>query len=352
MSRKIHDKISETFSLSGNNIFIELNIGIAPFDASEYNSPEEILRDADIAMHYAKEKGSGVAVFDKELRARFLDRISLESDLRYAVERGELSMHYQPLIELNDGAIIGFEALLRWQHPARGFISPAQFIPIAEDSGLIIPITTWILDQTCAQIAKWRGLSPNYDELIVSVNISGKHLAKESLIDDVQKSLKTSNLPPSSLKLEITESTAMENAEQTIQILNKLKELGVMLSIDDFGTGYSSLSYLHRLPFDTLKIDRSFINRMTTDRESMSIVKIITTLAIELNRTVIAEGIEKKEQQKLLCEVGCEFGQGYFFSKPMDSLSAEEHLKNGLPSFTARHAPPVEITVNNNAYEM
>jgi diguanylate cyclase (GGDEF)-like protein len=339
-ARKIHEKISETFSLSGNNIFIDLNIGLAPFEP-EYNSPEEILRDADIAMHYAKEKRSGVAVFDKELRARFLERINLESDLRYAVERGELSMHYQPLISLKDGEIIGFEALLRWQHKTRGFISPAQFIPIAEDSGLIIPITSWILDQTCAQLARWRKLSPNYDELIVSVNISGKHLAKESLVEDVQKSLKTSNLPPSSLKLEITESAAMDNAERSIQILNKLKELGVMLSIDDFGTGYSSLSYLHRLPFDTLKIDRSFVYSVGADGENSEILQTIISLAKNLKMRVIAEGIETENQLSLLQNLGCDYGQGYLMSKPqpadvMEKLLYQKH--NWFPHLEPQNA--------------
>ena len=329
LARKIHQKMSETFSLSGNNIFIDLNIGIAPFEL-EYNSPEEILRDADIAMHYAKEKGTGVAVFDKELRSRFLDRVNLESDLRFAVERGELSMHYQPLIALKDGEIIGFEALLRWQHPTRGNISPAQFIPIAEDSGLIIPITSWILNETCLQIAKWRQLAPNYSELIVSVNISGKHLAKESLIEDVEKSLKSANLSPSSLKLEITESTAMENAERTIQILNKLKELGVMLSIDDFGTGYSSLSYLHRLPFDTLKIDRSFVYSVGENGENSEILQTIMSLAKNLKMRVIAEGIETENQLALLQNLGCDYGQGYLMSKPqpadvMEKLLYQKH---------------------------
>jgi diguanylate cyclase (GGDEF)-like protein len=325
IARKIHEKISETFSLSGNNIFIDLNIGLAPFEP-EYGSPEEILRDADIAMHYAKEKGTGAAIFDKELRARFLERINLESDLRFAVERGELSMHYQPLISLKDGEIIGFEALLRWHHATRGFISPAQFIPIAEDSGLIIPITTWILSQTSAQIAKWRKLSPNYRDLIVSVNISGKHLAKESLIEDVEKSLKTANLPPSSLKLEITESTAMENAEHTIQILNKLKDLGVMLSIDDFGTGYSSLSYLHRLPFDTLKIDRSFVYSVGEDGENSEILQTIISLAKNLKMRVIAEGIETENQLALLQNLGCDYGQGYLMSKPLPAAEMEKLL--------------------------
>lgn len=315
LAGRVFDKISEPFSLSGNSIFISANIGIAPFER-EYNTPEEILRDADIAMHHAKETGNGVAVFDKELRGIFLDKIMLEADLRFALKRNELSMHYQPLVSLKDGGLIGFEALLRWQHAKRGFVSPAQFIPIAEDSGLIIPITTWILGETCRQLAAWQKLAPNYRDLIISVNISGKHLDKESLIDDVQKSLKSANLPAESLKLEITESAAMENAEKTIIILKKLKELGVQLSIDDFGTGYSSLSYLHRLPFDTLKIDRSFVCSVGEKGENSEILQTIISLAKNLRMRVIAEGIETTSQLAILQNLGCDYGQGYLMSRP------------------------------------
>lgn len=332
---KIHKKISEPFSISGNSIFTEINVGVAPFD-SEYETPEEILRDADIAMHYAKETGSGVAVFDKNLRARFLDKITLESDLRFAIKRGELSMHYQPLISLKDGGLVGFEALLRWHHAKRGFISPAQFIPIAEDSGLIIPITGWILDQTCKQIAKWQQLAAANRNLIVSVNISGKHLAKEDLIDDVKKSLESSGIAPATLKLEITESTAMENAEHTIQLLNKLKEIGVQLSIDDFGTGYSSLSYLHRLPFDTLKIDRSFVYSVGENGENSEILQTIISLAKNLKMRVIAEGIETESQLSLLQNLGCDYGQGYLMSKPQPQEEIEKLLyqkRDWLPAF-------------------
>lgn len=240
IAERIYEKLTRPFLVQGNRIFSDLNIGIAPFDV-DHKSPEDILRDADIAMHHAKEKGSGVAVFNKELRARFLDKVQLESALQFAVERGELSMHYQPLVSLKDGELIGFEALLRWQNPQRGFVSPAEFIPIAEDSGLIIPITQWILFETCARIAEWRALS-QYEDLIVSVNISGKHFINGSIVKDVVKALDAAKLSPSALKLEITESTAMDNAEQTIEILERLKRIGIQLSIDDFGTGYSSLS--------------------------------------------------------------------------------------------------------------
>jgi predicted signal transduction protein with EAL and GGDEF domain len=227
-AEQIYAKLTSPFLINGNRIYSDLNIGIAPFDI-EHKKPEDILRDADIAMHYAKETCCGVGVFDKELRARYLERINLEADLRFAVERGELAMHYQPLVSLKDGELVGFEALLRWYHRSKGLVSPAQFIPIAEESGLIVPITKWILRETCRQLAEWQKLSPACSNLLVSVNISGRHLADETLVKDVQKAIEISNLSPACLKLEITESTAMENAEKSIEILNRLKNLGVQL---------------------------------------------------------------------------------------------------------------------------
>lgn len=324
-AEKIHHKLTQPFSLRGHKIFTNVHMGISPFD-SEHKKPEDILRDADIAMHHAKEKGSNFAVFDKELRSSLLEKIKLESDLRFAIQRNELSMHYQPLISLKDGEVIGFEALLRWQHAKLGFISPAKFIPIAEESDLIIPITNWILKQTTAQIAEWQKISSSYRNLMVSVNISGKHLAEEALLEEVQKCLKNSKLSPSGLKLEITESTAMNNAERTIEILTKLNNLGVQLSIDDFGTGYSSLSYLHRLPFNTLKIDRSFVYSVGENGENSEILQTIVSLAKNLKMRVIAEGIETESQLLLLQNLGCDYGQGYLFSKPLPRDEMEDLL--------------------------
>jgi EAL domain-containing protein (putative c-di-GMP-specific phosphodiesterase class I) len=302
-----------------------VNIGIAPCD-TEYDTPEELLRDADIAMHYAKEKNCGVAVFTRELRERFLERANLELDLRHAVEREELMMHYQPIVSLSDGRLVGFEALLRWDHQERGFIPPKKFIPIAEESGLIQPITVWILAETCKQLAKWRTVSRAASDLLVSVNISGKHLSTDELIDDVELALEVSKLPPSSLKLEVTESTAMENAEHTINVLNRLKRIGVQLSIDDFGTGYSSLSHLHRLPFDTLKIDKSFVSRVGEKGENSEVLQTIISLAKNLKMRVIAEGIETEGQLAVLRNLGCEFGQGYLLAKPQSRENAEKLL--------------------------
>lgn len=334
VARRIYQSLTQPFSLSGNSISIDLNIGIAPCDA-EYDTPEEILRDADIAMHYAKEKNDGPAVFTKELRSRFLERVRYEMDLRHAVDRGELAMNYQPIVSLSDGRLIGFEALLRWHHPEFGMIPPNRFIPIAEDSGLIQPITVWILNQTCMQLAKWQRISPDYENLIVSVNISGKHLSKDDLIDDVLDVLQKSQLAPHTLKLEITESVAMENAEHTINVLNKLKQIGVQLSIDDFGTGYSSLSHLHRLPFDTLKIDRSFVCRVGERGENSEVLQTVISLAKNLKMRVIAEGIETPAQLAVLQNLGCDYGQGYLMAKPKPREETEDLLykrPNWLPS--------------------
>lgn len=349
IARRLYESITQPFSLGGNSISISINIGVAPCD-DEYDQPEEILRDADIAMHYAKEKNSGVAVFTKELRVRFLERVRFENDLRHAIERNELTMHYQPLVVLTDGTLLGFEALLRWHHSELGQIPPNKFIPIAEESGLIIPLTRWILEETCMQIARWQKIGPSTQDLLVSVNVSGKHLSKDELIDDVENALHISKISSASLKLEITESAAMENAEHTISVLNRLKNLGVQISIDDFGTGYSSFSYLHRLPFDTLKIDRSFVYNVGHDGENSEILQTIISLAKNLKKKVIAEGIETESQLALLQNLGCDYGQGYVMARPMTKDKIEQALyegRNWLPKKRVEQDWPAVVAEEN-----
>lgn len=324
-AKRIFKALSQPFSVQGHRIFTKPYIGITTYDP-DHKKPEDVLRDADIAMRYAKEAGLEFAFFDKELRAKFLEVVRLESELRYAIERNELSMFYQPLISLSDGGLIGFEALLRWQHPEFGFVPPMKFIPIAEDTGLIIPITEWILEETTSQLAQWQKISPATRGLLISVNISGKHLVQDGLVEDVKSCLEKTSIDPACLKLEITESTAMENAGRTSEILKNLKELGVQLSIDDFGTGYSSLSYLHKLPFDTLKIDRSFVFSVGENGENSEILQTIISLAKNLKMKVIAEGIETESQMNLLQNLGCDFGQGYLFAKPMPKEEMENLL--------------------------
>jgi diguanylate cyclase (GGDEF)-like protein len=342
VARRIYDSIKQPFSLGGHKIAIDMNIGIASCDA-DYTSPEEILRDADIAMHFAKERNDGLAVFTPDLRSRFQERVRFEMDLRHAIDRHEMSMHYQPIISLEEGQLIGFEALLRWHHSEFGPISPNKFIPIAEQSGMIQPITVWILHETCRQLAAWQQIGPEYKDLVVSVNISGKHLSNNDLIDDVENALAASKLNPHSLKLEITESSAMENAEHTISVLNRLKQTGVQLSIDDFGTGYSSLSYLQRLPFDTLKIDRTFVYSVGEDGENSEILRTIISLAKSLRLRVIAEGIETETQLSVLKRLGCDYGQGYLLAKPKGKDETERLLysrPNWLPAASIDHFEP------------
>jgi len=286
-------------------------------------------------MHYAKEKDTGVAIFTKDLRFRFLERVRLENDLRSAVDRNELSLSYQPLVDLHSGQLMGFEALLRWQHHELGQIPPNKFIPIAEESGLILPMTGWILTEATRQIAAWQKIGPLTSDLVISVNISGKHLSNDDLVGDVEDAIAVAGIKASTLKLEITESAAMENAESTISVLNRLKALGVKLSIDDFGTGYSSLSYLHRLPIDTLKIDRSFVYSVGEEGEDSEILQTIISLAKNLKKQVIAEGIETVSQLTLLQNLGCDYGQGYLLAKPLTKQKAEKALyerRNWLPN--------------------
>lgn len=342
VARKIHRNITQPFSLGGNRVSIDVNIGIAPCDA-EYDSPEEILRDADIAMHYAKERKDGPAVFTKELRHRFLERVRFEMDLRHAVERNELSMHYQPIVSLLDGRLSGFEALLRWHHPEFGNIPPNKFIPIAESSDLIQPITNWILLETTKQIAAWQKIGPDLADLEVSVNIAGRHLSSDDLSDQVENALENSGIRPETLKLEITESTAMENAERSISLLNRLKGLGVKLSIDDFGTGYSSLSYLHRLPFDTLKIDRSFVSGAGERGEDSGILQTIISLGTNLKMRLVAEGIETEAQLAMLRNLGCDYGQGYLISKPRASEDIEKLLYERHAWLPSSKDPAIEL---------
>jgi diguanylate cyclase (GGDEF)-like protein len=315
-AKSIHQKISQPFILQGNKVFISLHLGIAP-GSDEYDTPEEILRDADIAMHHAKKEEVPIAVFDKELRARVVNAVQIESDLRFAVQRKELVLYYQPIINLQSGKISGFEALVRWKHPERGLVPPNDFIPIAEESGLIIPMTGWILNEACQQMRQWQKHSRLSSDAMVSVNLSGRHLSEMSLVSDVRKALEKNDLAPNALKLEVTESIAMQNIDMTVESLTKLKELGVRLSMDDFGTGYSSLSQLHRLPFDTLKIDRSFVSNVKENGEEGEILWTIISLAKTLKLKIIAEGIETVDQLKLLRLLKCDYGQGYLLARPL-----------------------------------
>ena len=325
VAQRISEELSQPFVLDKNSAFATASIGIA-LSSSGYDRPEDILRDADTAMYRAKENGKArYEVFDHGMHARAVSRLQLESDLRQAVEQKEFSVYYQPIVSLETGCLHGFEALVRWNHPRRGLVLPADFIPVAEETGLIVPIGQWVLNEACAHVRQWQIDSPSHRSLSLSVNLSARQVAQPDMLERIKEALESSKLNPHCLKLEITESVVMENAEAAALMFKQLRSLGVQLSIDDFGTGYSSLSYLHRFPLNYLKIDRSFVTRLTTDNDN-AIVRTISTLARNLGMEVIAEGIETEEQYQQLKMLGCEYGQGFLFSRPVDSSNVPHLL--------------------------
>lgn len=318
--------LSRPFDLGGHEVVTTASIGIAP-SVIGYTDPSSILRDADMAMYHAKSLGkSRYEIFDKAMHVRAVNLLQLETDLRRAVEREEFLLHYQPIVELATSAIRGFEALMRWQHPERGLVSPSEFISVAEETRLIIPMGEWVLREACRQIGRWQEQFSGSEPLWVSVNLSIKQFTQRSLPEQVKRILRETNFDPRSLKLEITESLMMENIETAIDMLRRLRALGIELSIDDFGTGYSSLSCLHRFPLSTLKIDRSFVSNMSESNENTEIVQTVVTLARSLGMHVVAEGVETEEQLTLLRTLGCKYGQGYLFSLPVDVEAAHELL--------------------------
>ncbi|MEO5696243.1 MAG: EAL domain-containing protein, partial [Burkholderiaceae bacterium] len=300
------------------------SIGIT-FSDMGYREPGEVLRDADMAMYKAKADGKGrFALFDSSLTEQLGYRLQLESDLRRAIEDGGLSLAYQPLFNLEPHRLDGFEALARWTHPVRGFISPAVFIALAEETGCIEALTRWAIDEAVRQHVEWRGSRPELDDAVMHVNVSGADLAKSGFVSYVRGVLAERGLPPRLLTLEITESTLMEHRESALRALVELSELGVKIGIDDFGTGYSSLAYLSTLPFDCLKIDRSFVIGMDISDDNIEIVRTVISLARSLKKSVVAEGIERVEQLRRLKGLGAAVGQGYLLSRP---LSPQQVLK-------------------------
>lgn len=323
---KVAHRISQPFTLSGRQVFTSVSVGIA-FEDPRYTDVEDILRDADIAMYYAKDHAQNYVIFDPNMHTRAISLLQLETDLRYAIDRNELELFYQPVISLDNVKLAGFEALVRWNHPQRGLIMPNEFIPVSEYTGLVVPMTVQILRQACRQMVAWERNSPGAEPLTMSVNISGKHFAHNDLVETIERVLAETQIDPSCLKLEITEGAVMENAENAIAMLRKIKETGVKLCIDDFGTGYSSLSYLQRFPIDTLKVDRAFVSSMEDGSENGEIVRTVIALAKALKLNVVAEGIENIHQLHQLRVLGCEFGQGYLFSRPQPVREIEKLLE-------------------------
>ncbi|MEL0591369.1 MULTISPECIES: EAL domain-containing response regulator [Planktothrix] len=317
LSDQILQCFSQPFNLERHEIFINASIGIV-IGNCEYNEPEHLLRDADTAMYRAKALGKGqYHLFDPVMHTAALERLQLETDLRRGIEQEELVVHYQPIVSLITGRISGFEALVRWRHPKRGLIPPGLFIPIAEETGLITAIGYWVLSESCHQLRTWQQQNSIDPNLFVSVNLSVKQFAQPNLLEQIDQVLEHSQLSPDCLKLEITESAIMDNHQDVATILKELRKRRILISIDDFGTGYSSLSYLHSFPVDTLKIDKSFVQRLNLTSENIGLIPVIISLAKTMNMSVIAEGIELPEQLKILRELNCGLGQGYFFAKPL-----------------------------------
>jgi diguanylate cyclase (GGDEF)-like protein len=343
LAEKLKQQVAEPIELSGQKLFPTASVGIAlslPLPATgsamgsaieppkEPLNAEDLLRDAQTAMSRAKAHGRGrCEVFAPAMRLLIANQLELEADLREALSQAAFVLYYQPIICLKSLSLAGFEALIRWRHPSKGMVSPAEFIPIAEETGLIVPMGQWVLEVACQQAAIWQQQFPQ-TSLFMSVNLSGRQFSQKNLVEQIDRILIETGLARSSLRLELTESVVMEDVEASIEALLQLKALQLRLGIDDFGTGYSSLSYLHRFPMDTLKVDRSFVMEMEAPNGTAELVKTIIALGHNLGMNVVAEGIETIGQSQQLQNLHCEYGQGYLFAKPLPAEAATDLIKN------------------------
>lgn len=326
--QRIKDALQVPVILDGNEIFISTSIGIA-LNSADYTQPDQLLRDADTAMYRAKEQGRDrYEIFNFAMHTAALKKLRIENELRRAIERQELRVHYQPIVCLQSRQILGFEALVRWQHPEQGLIYPSEFIAIAEEAGLIVAIDFWVLQEACTQLRAWQEQFAIAMNLTMNVNLSAKQFTKPNLTSQIENILKETNLNNHNLKIEVTESILIETTSLAAQILGELSERNIQTCIDDFGTGYSSLSYLHRFPIHTLKIDRSFINQLDHNPEDGEIVKAIIVLGINLGLNVVAEGVETAEQLDRLKNYNCHAGQGYYLFKPLEASAIAILLKS------------------------
>ncbi|HEX8557434.1 MAG TPA: EAL domain-containing protein [Pyrinomonadaceae bacterium] len=344
VARRVQEAVTQPFNIGGHEVFTTASIGIA-LSATGYERAEDLLRDADTAMYRAKMEGKKRhVVFDKGMHDRAMELLQIETDLRRAITRKEFFLNYQPIVNLETGKVASFEALVRWRHPERGLVMPGEFVPVAEETGLIVPLGLFVLNEACRQLRSWQQLGLADERVTMSVNLSSRQFSQADLIEQVSGALRDAGLSAANLKLEITESMVMENIDTAIDMLTQLRLLGVGLSIDDFGTGYSSLSYLHRFPIDTLKIDRSFVTQMTDNAENAEIVRTIVTLARSLDMDVIAEGVETREQLRRLGSLGCDYGQGYLFSRPVGAGQAVELLEGDeFTSLTSGGGEPASV---------
>jgi EAL domain-containing protein (putative c-di-GMP-specific phosphodiesterase class I) len=322
VAERIMQMLEEPFTLEGKDVFVRASVGIAVSESAGdvgEEAAEALLRNADVAMYMAKEKGKGrYQVFEPAMHDTALRRLELKADLQRALEHEEFILHYQPVIELESGRITGVEALIRWIHPDRGIVQPLEFIPLAEETGLIVPIGRWVLREACRYAVELQREFPMKPAFHMAVNLSARQLARPEIVDEVRDILSETGLAAPTLILEITESMVMQDMELAIERLNQLKELGVLLAIDDFGTGYSSLNYVRRFPVDILKVDKSFIDEVADGGESSALTAAVIELAGILNLKPVAEGIERADQLERLMELKCDMGQGYFFARPLD----------------------------------
>jgi predicted signal transduction protein with EAL and GGDEF domain len=332
VASRIQQSFAEPFLIAGQEVFTTASIGIAASSQS-YASAADVLRDADIAMYRAKAQGKArCEVFDQATHDQAVGRLKLETDLRRALEREEFLVYYQPIVSLTSGKIAGFEALVRWERPGVGIVGPEEFIGVAEEMGLIVFIGNWVLRKACEQARRWHLANPGKRLLTMSVNVSGRQFKQLDIVEQVERIVRETQVDPAAIKLEVTETVTMDNAERTIRVVNGLKKLGIRLSIDDFGTGYSSLSYLRRFPMHTLKIDRSFVQNLPSNPENLEIVRTIISLARNLGMEVVAEGAETADEIAHLKALDCDFGQGYFFSRPLDGEQADNLLRKAPQS--------------------
>ena len=330
VAERLLRELSVPHKIGGHEVTSTTSIGIVTSDGN-YDRPDDVLRDVDTAMYQAKNSGRArYVVFNEAMHKEVVQRLNLEKDLRRAVKRGEFVLVYQPIVSLETGELAGFEALVRWTHPKRGIVRPDAFIALAEELGLILPLGTWVLREACLQLRSWQERFTDYPHLSMSVNLSKRQVTDAKLVGTVAEIIKDTKIEPRSLRLEITESTIVDDIDGLMPALKRLKGLGVQLAMDDFGTGQSSLGFLHRIPMDILKIDRSFIDRAGKTRDHAAIIHTVVQLAHNLNMEVVAEGVETRDQISLLQSLECDYGQGYLFGEPVSAEAVESLVKSGF----------------------
>jgi EAL domain-containing protein (putative c-di-GMP-specific phosphodiesterase class I) len=341
IARKILAAVTASHSFDQHDLELTANIGLSTYPEDGQDA-EILLKNADTAMYEGKERGrNGYQFFNQDMNARTIGRQSIEAELRGALKRHEFVLHYQPKINLQTGKITGVEALVRWLHPDRGLVSPLQFIPLAEECGLIVPIGQWVLREACKQVQDW--IAAGLPAVPVAVNVSSVEFRSEGFLENLRAILKDTRLDPRYLELELTESVLMQHAESSVSVLNTLKSIGVRLAVDDFGTGYSSLSYLKRFPIDSLKIDQSFVHDITAGTDDATIVSAVISMARSLRQCVIAEGVETEEQVTFLQAHSCDEAQGYYFSKPVVAHQLAKLLETGIAPFAPHASASVPV---------